>query len=89
MNATSPATDPEPAVTYSTGGTAKSGGIKATWHLTIVTGKEAEALLEMQNQAIINLLTWVASHGKPAGQDTDGDRETRARESRGTLELAA
>ncbi len=81
--------DPAPAATYRTSGTPKSGGIKATWHLTIVTGKEAEALLEMQNQAIVNLLAWAASRDKPAGQNPDDGPEISTNDSRGTLELVA
>jgi len=87
MNTTSPAAGEEPAVTYRPA--AKPGGITATWHLEIITGKEALALLEMQNQAILDLLTWAAFHEKASGQNIGNDREIRANDSRETFGLAA
>jgi hypothetical protein len=69
--------------------TAKSGGLKATWHLEIITGKEARTLLEMQNQAIIDLLTWVAEQEMAIEQNTDGCQAIHGNVSRGTFGLAA
>jgi hypothetical protein len=88
MNTTSPATE-EPVAIYCPGPAGKSGGIRAAWHLEIVTGKDASALLEMQNQAIIDLLTWAAEHEKTAGQNAGGGHNIRANDSRETFGLAA
>jgi hypothetical protein len=65
------------------------GKIKAVWHLKTTTGKEAAVLREMQNQAIINLLTWAASRGNDAGNKPADGREIGGNGSRETLELAA
>jgi hypothetical protein len=89
VNATSPAAGEEPALIYYPASAAKSGGIKATWHLEIVTGKDAAALLEMQNQAIIDLLNWVVEHEKAVDHNSGDHREICANDSRETLELAA
>jgi hypothetical protein len=89
MKATSPAADPESATINSSGPATESGGLKAIWHLEILTGKEAQALLEMQNQAIIRLLTWAEGYEKSAGQDNAGGQEIGVNVSRETLGLAA
>lgn len=81
------AADPEEIIIP--GPAAKPGGIKATWHLQIVTGKDAGTLLEMQNQAIIDLLTWAAEHEKAAGPNSADRCEMRGNVSRGTFGLAA
>jgi hypothetical protein len=84
MNTTA---DPEPETNPNH--TGKPGGITAAWHLKVITGKEAQALLEMQNQAIVNLLTWAATHENNASYKPDGSRETQDNVPRETLELAA
>jgi hypothetical protein len=84
MNTTA---DPEPEINPDH--PEKPGGITATWHLKIITGKEAETLLEMQNQAILNLLTWAAAQESNASHESVGSREIGANGSRETLELAA
>jgi hypothetical protein len=84
MNTTA---DPEPEINPARAH--KTSGITATWHVKVVTGKEAQALLEMQNQAIIRLLTWAASQESRTSNNTADGRETRRNDSRETLELAA
>jgi hypothetical protein len=84
MNTTA---DPEPAANPDSA--EKPGSITATWHLKVIRGKEAEALLEMQNQAILNLLTWAAAQENDASHEPNGGRETHRNDSRETLELAA
>ena len=58
--------------------------ITATWHVTILTGKESQALLEMQNQAIINLLTWAQDHNNDVVKPMPPVREI-AKDSRETI----
>jgi hypothetical protein len=89
VNATSPAACEEPAIICNPAPAAKSGGIKAIWYLETITGKEAQALLEMQNQAIIDLLTWAAEHEKTTDPNNCGDIEISVNDSRETFGLAA
>jgi hypothetical protein len=77
--------DSEQVILYDPG----PGEINAVWHLKTLTGKEADTLLEMQNQIIISLLSWAANHDNDPGNKPGSDRETRGNGSRETLELAA
>ena len=44
------------------------GGMKVRWKIRIATGAEAERLDIIQQQAIINLLTWADKHYNPGRQ---------------------
>ena len=57
------------------------GGMKVRWRVRTVTGKDAEQLGKLQNQAIISLLTWADQHLKdtrePASQSRNKGEDSR------------
>jgi hypothetical protein len=61
------------------------GGMKVRWRVRTVTGKDAERLGKLQNQAIISLLTWADHHLREtrvntehSGNNGEDSRETAA-----------
>ena len=43
-------------------------GLKVRWKIRIATGAEAKRLDQIQQQAIINLLTWADKHNQQTGR---------------------
>jgi hypothetical protein len=50
------------------------GGMKVRWRVRTVTGKDAERLEKLQNQAIISLLTWADHHLKETRETASQSR---------------
>jgi hypothetical protein len=59
------------------------GGMKVRWRVRTVTGKDAEQLEKLQNQAIISLLTWADSYLRET-QETAAQPNNKNEEPRET-----
>jgi hypothetical protein len=62
------------------------GGMKVRWRVKTVTGKDAEHLGKLQNQAIIALLTWADKHLRETRENTQqsGNNKENSRETAGS-----
>jgi hypothetical protein len=75
---------------YNLDHTRTPGNMKVRWRVRIATGKDAERLEKLQNQAIINLLTWADQYLTQQEQNTAPGTETepeRCNETTGIVTL--
>ena len=75
----------DPVYAFNLDQTATPGGMKVRWKIRVATGAEAERLDIIQQEAILNLLTWADNYLRNHSETPGKAREIPVRNSPETI----